>query len=182
MTTRGNERLAWIDSLRGLAALLVVYSHCPLFGREGQMILDVSGQLGVDVFFIISGYVVPSSISANHAHPLRVFAIRRFWRLYPLYWLSIPFGLLVLPSVPSTAAIVANVTMAQRYLGASDIISVYWTLSIELLFYGLTAAAWGLGWLSRPDAITRALLILMGLVVAGAMAARGEIFRFRRVR
>lgn len=104
------------------------------------------GWLGVPLFFIISGFVILNS--ALHRSPGQ-FAIARFIRLYPMYWVCLAITLavvlvasqiagerLVLPTygLPTT---LVNFTMLQEPMGFRSIDGVYWTLFKELQFYVL---------------------------------------------
>lgn len=147
--------------------MMVVYAHLPLFGP-----IDTFGQLGVDIFFIISGFVVPYSISLHNEKPIRSFIIRRFLRLYPLYWLSVFFAALVAADAVPLGKLLANLTMPQYYIGIPGLLGVYWTLAFELLFYALTVAAWLCGW-RVGEASTRVMLVLgMAAVLACAAGSR----------
>src|SRR6218665_2704395 len=97
------QRFAHIDSLRALAALLVLWMHSSgnlwMFSAPSMQhkLFDIAylldfGRLGVVLFFAISGFVIPSSLSGNKADKCWRFVIKRLFRLYPLYWLSIPIG------------------------------------------------------------------------------------------
>ena len=98
-----SARLAYIDSARAIAASLVVWAHsAEVFAKLGPEIsnrwmdevagrLDV-GRMGVVVFFAISGFVIPSSLGPREAGATRRFLVRRVFRLFPAYWLSIPLG------------------------------------------------------------------------------------------
>ena len=93
-------RLDHIHGLRGLAAVAVVIEHAALIARasgaslfSGVLHAIDLGRFGVVLFFLISGLVIPFSFSGET--PLRTFAIRRAFRLYPVYWLSIPVLALV---------------------------------------------------------------------------------------
>jgi peptidoglycan/LPS O-acetylase OafA/YrhL len=98
------------------------------------------GRFGVIIFFLISGFLIPSSI-VNQSRPLIGFAIGRFARLYPLYWLSIALALVTLAAlgktVPGHAQVAANMTMFQTLFGYENILDPYWTLLIEQFFYFL---------------------------------------------
>jgi peptidoglycan/LPS O-acetylase OafA/YrhL len=89
-TGTGN-RLAWLDVLRGLAALAVVFNHFGYFvptqlkGPVNQWIDP--GAYGVFVFFLISGYIVPASLERKGS--VRTFWVSRIFRLYPLYLLAV---------------------------------------------------------------------------------------------
>jgi len=145
------KRIRSIDSMRGIAALIVVYAHIlPVMAvGDGNPLADLleflrhqifqRGQLGVALFFIISGYVVPFSLIGAKDRGIGKFIISRIMRLYPAYWLSLLAGIWLITTDAYTAMILANMTMAQRFLGFEDVLGVYWTLSVELVFYVLVA-------------------------------------------
>lgn len=159
-----SRRLDHIDGLRGIAALAVVVHHNDLIPG-----IDL-GRYGVLVFFIISGYVVPFSLSAAHSRPLAAFALSRLFRLYPAYWLSMALALALGQTVPLSHLLV-NLTMAQRFLAVPDLLGVYWTLAVELLFYFGCAALFLAGILDRRNALVN-LAVLLTLATAGAAAIR----------
>jgi peptidoglycan/LPS O-acetylase OafA/YrhL len=123
------KRNKTLDGLRGVAAILVLIAH---FGSElsptflHTMVYELNiGQIGVIVFFLVSGMIIPTSI----AHGPRTFWIRRVFRLYPLYWLNLALR-------GGTAfALLINATMLQELVGVGSIIDIAWTLTIEMLFY-----------------------------------------------
>src|SRR5215469_6079063 len=91
MSPRQPDRLAWLDALRGVAALCVVADHgSGLVLWPGQAFasrwLDL-GQYGVFVFFLVSGYIIPASLERKGS--VRGFWISRTFRLYPLYLFAI---------------------------------------------------------------------------------------------
>ena len=144
-------RLAWIDSLRAIAALLVLWVHVSqLYTHVGpgtdasRWIFEITqpfdvGRIGVVAFFAISGFVVPFSMKLAHPHPVREFLVTRFFRLYPAFWLSIPLGLYanqwIWGRAFSAGEIFANFTMVPEFFGARPAIGLYWTLAVELVFY-----------------------------------------------
>jgi peptidoglycan/LPS O-acetylase OafA/YrhL len=89
--TGTGSRLAWLDVLRGLAALAVVFNHFGYFlpptvkNTVYQWINP--GDYGVFVFFLISGYIVPASLERKGS--VRTFWVSRLFRLYPLYLLAV---------------------------------------------------------------------------------------------
>jgi hypothetical protein len=95
-------RFAHPDSLRAVAALLVVWTHsAEIFAvlAGGSWWWNVArdydfGRIGVVAFFGVSGFLVPKSIHPERRGAARTFLIRRGLRLYPAFWLSIPFGVL----------------------------------------------------------------------------------------
>lgn len=176
------SRIESLDALRALAALSVFYSHSWPRGITSGMPdalfeavrlwIFANGQTGVLLFFIISGFVVPWSLITYPNGHLRRFLVSRIFRLYPSYWLSL---LLVVAlgagSVPLTTLII-NVTMLQRFVGQPDVIGVYWTLSVELMFYGLIAALFVLGLTRRACYIGWIVAASAALVLAGATVRR----------
>src|SRR6201987_3046645 len=85
------SRLAWLDVLRGLAALAVVFDHTSYYALQHVRSLVYQwfdpGNYGVFVFFIISGYIVPASLERKGSG--RTFWVSRLFRLYPLYLLAV---------------------------------------------------------------------------------------------
>lgn len=149
MTTL-KDRLDYLDSIRGVAALLVFVDHALKHTPWAISTIDM-GRVGVIVFFLVSGLVIPWSLERRYKNAVTVFMLKRFFRLFPVYWLSICVGVLTAFSVTSVAwenyglivdsnmQILANFSMIQRVFGFSNIIGAYWTLFIELVFYALCA-------------------------------------------
>jgi peptidoglycan/LPS O-acetylase OafA/YrhL len=153
------NRLAVLDGLRFLAALSVVLFHFVgqtpgsmqfVWGRPYNQVFSerahsafAFGRLGVDLFFLISGFVI--CMSAWGRSP-REFFISRISRLYPMYWIAIVLTTVVLFLAdspfgrPDPQTVIANLTMLQTPLGVDNLDSVYWTLWPELCFYLLFAA------------------------------------------
>ncbi|MFI6317175.1 acyltransferase family protein [Nonomuraea sp. NPDC050556] len=173
-TTR---RLAWLDALRGIAALVVVYEHAlkPLLpeARQAGGPWFAPGWYGVLVFFLVSGYIVPASLERKGS--VRDFWISRVFRLYPL-WAVCVAGALLLAVVGldelhiwntqrPVAAIVGHLTMLQDLLNVPNVVNVLWTLSYEMSFYLLLTAMFVLGWHRRS------LHAALGFAVVGVAGA-----------
>ena len=84
-------RIAFLEAVRGVAASAVLVQHLvagefPAYRDWTRHHLDL-GRVGVVAFFLVSGYVIPLSLSGQ---TLRTFAVRRFFRLYPVYWVALP--------------------------------------------------------------------------------------------
>ena len=149
----GAGRLRYVDALRGLAALLVVWLHASngfrSLSSQGHWLdtiassIDV-GRIGVVVFFLISGFVIPFSIQRTSAAPIGTFVIRRILRIYPAYWLSVPLAAYAFywsaGAGFSAGELLANLTLMQGVFGARHAEGIYWTLVVELAFYGLCIA------------------------------------------
>jgi len=137
----GKTRLDWIEWVRGIAAVLVVLAHflagvSPTFAEFTTGILDI-GRVGVVAFFLVSGFVVPLSYRNQRTS---VFIVRRISRLYPVYLIVLAVTVaFFFPRADWSSAIwwgefLLNMTMLQQLFGAT-IITVAWTLAIELIFY-----------------------------------------------
>ncbi|MGW8381039.1 acyltransferase [Streptomyces sp. ODS28] len=152
----GAGRLRALDGLRLVAALLVACYHYG--GRNGEITeawgsspthqfpylsqVFAYGCLGVQFFFLISGFVICMS---GWGRPLRHFAASRFARLMPAYWAAVVLVTLVfaVPGVVYEAVapsdMLVNLTMLQEPLGVDRVLGVCWTLWAELRFYVLFA-------------------------------------------
>jgi peptidoglycan/LPS O-acetylase OafA/YrhL len=170
-------RLAWLDLLRGIAALVVTLHHATYYFtprlRAGMVDWFDPGLFGVLVFFLVSGYIVPASLE-RHRH-VRGFWIGRLTRIYPLLAVAcavtlLPFLLGVrglragLESYEPMTAVLAHLTMLQDVLGVPNVINVLWTLSYEMLFYLLVVALFVTG------VHRRSAPVAVGLVTAAVLA------------
>jgi peptidoglycan/LPS O-acetylase OafA/YrhL len=140
MTT---NRISEIDALRGIACLMVVYNHFGNYPEIGS-IASCIGCIGVDLFFIISGFVISLTIQNNSNW--KYFLINRFSRLFPVYWICLILSVLTYvifytyinepaPTDYLFKTFLVNLSMVQFYTGFPNIDGSYWTLIIELLFY-----------------------------------------------
>jgi peptidoglycan/LPS O-acetylase OafA/YrhL len=150
------RRFLFIDGLRGVAAMMVVIVHIRgalaiQYGAWLPAWLDhllALGRLGVDIFFVLSGYVIAFSIR-NGTYTfsyLGRFAAKRSVRLDPTYWCAIAaeiamiwLAAMLYPQFaqpqPSPSTVVAHLFYAQDLLGLGNINPVFWTLCIEVQFY-----------------------------------------------
>jgi peptidoglycan/LPS O-acetylase OafA/YrhL len=169
------RRLAWLDALRGIAALCVVYAHFGTRVLPGvhTAVYDVfdPGLYGVLVFFLVSGYIVPASLERKGS--VRSFWLSRLFRLFPLFVFAIAAVLVLhglgFASVRDanqnvTASVFSHLFMLNDLLGETNIIVVLWTLSYEMVFYVLLTALFtaGLhkrsGWYATTFAVGALLL------------------------
>lgn len=156
-------RIAGLDLLRLFAALAVVLFH---FGYANPLatprLSEIAfpelagfakyGFLGVDLFFLISGFVIAATAQGRSAV---TFAIARAGRLYPAFAvcmtltaLVIAFAGMPLHQVNFTQWL-ANLTMWAPKLGFKHMDGVYWTIVLELVFYGWVALLIALGLYQR---------------------------------
>ena len=158
--TRVNE----IDLLRFVAALSVVFFHYAFRGYAGDAktvmpypMLATAGKygyLGVDLFFMISGFVILMTASNGS---FKDFAVSRAARLYPAFWAccTVTFGaILAIGGVRYHATFsqyLVNMTMLSEFFHVPYIDGVYWSLTVELRFYALVALALLLGQVHRAQ-------------------------------
>lgn len=89
MQNLSNSKLDFIESLRGLLALLVILYHAPFDSFITGNFLR-NGWIAVDIFFVISGYVISLNfVNLNTLQSVRKFITRRFFRLYPLHFIML---------------------------------------------------------------------------------------------
>jgi peptidoglycan/LPS O-acetylase OafA/YrhL len=168
-------RLAWLDALRGLGALAVVAEHLLTWAIPWLRPYWFNlGLFGVLVFFLVSGYIIPTSLERRG--DVRAFWIGRFFRLYPLYlaviavMLAFAWWLPVREQVPREAASVAShATMLLDAVGVGGIADTMWTLSYEMVFYLLVTALFVTG--VRKGRGLAAVLFALAAIAAGVLLA-----------
>jgi exopolysaccharide production protein ExoZ len=164
------QELRSIQYLRGVAAVGVLCFHAAL--RSGHQF--GVGAAGVDIFFVISGFIMEVVTARRPVTPAR-FMVHRLERIVPLYWiatLAVVGAAVLVPSLfpalkPDLSRIVLSLVFAPHrdVAGlAAPIITAGWTLNYEMFFYVIFA-----GTLLAPP-WARALLLsalLALLVIAG---------------
>lgn len=178
-------RLPELDALRGIAALAVVLYHYlfryhDLYGHDFVPAAGLAYLArGVDLFFVISGFVIFMSLSRTR-RPLD-FAVSRLTRLMPAYLAAVPltFSVVRLAGLPGRETdwgeALINLTMLQGHLGVRPVDGVYWTLSVELSFYLLIFLAWtggalrsfplaGAVWLGATQAVVLAAKLKLATI------------------
>jgi peptidoglycan/LPS O-acetylase OafA/YrhL len=145
------SRLAWLDALRGIAALCVVFDHMSTLvlqpARDVLYQWFNGGQYGVFVFFLVSGYIIPASLERKGS--VRGFWVSRAFRLYPLYLLAVVASVAAwrlgygpihgAASHPETW-VGSQLLMMSNMLTGPNVPNVVWTLSYEMVFYLLLTA------------------------------------------
>ncbi len=145
---KDKNRLIILDITRFIAAFSVLIYHyktkyvatLPANSPVADNVYAITkfGYLGVDLFFLISGFVIFSSALNRSASQ---FLISRATRIYPTFWICLTFTTLIIiffgkgePTV-NLGDYVANLTLFHNYLGIKAVDSVYWTLVTEIKFY-----------------------------------------------
>jgi peptidoglycan/LPS O-acetylase OafA/YrhL len=142
-------RFPELDLLRFLAACGVMLFHYTYLGPQhhswpgsfpilGQIFKY--GYLGVDIFFMLSGFVILLTAYEKDAF---AFTIARMLRLYPAYWICVTLTALAIVITGANHHSItvfqylANLSMVHGFWGVEDVSGVYWTLAVELKFYFL---------------------------------------------
>ena len=168
-------RVPALQILRGLAAVMVLIGHT-LAEAEHYFALDLPGDVvpwtrGVDIFFVISGFVITLSAARFLGQPMP-FLQRRLRRVVPLYFVfttMMVIVLLVLPDgVKDTKADVMHIFSSYSFVPyermdgrIAPVLSLGWTLNYEVFFYVLAALCLVL---PRPFLALNALLLALGIL------------------
>lgn len=145
------KKLNLIQVFRGLASLLVVLAHGSLIFHQNlnrDFLLDIFGfgGSGVDFFFILSGFIIFYVHSKDIGKPIKLkgFLLKRFIRIYPIYWVVLTGKLLASITASNSDKLPDGwlevmkayflfpqdrVILSEKFLGVS------WTLSYEIFFY-----------------------------------------------
>lgn len=170
------SRFLEIDVLRAIACVMVLVGHTAeeisklAFSHSSAKVAhDFIWQTGIGnsavvIFFAISGFGICSSMRGPRYSGSMDFIIRRFFRLYPVFWLSMLIAILFywLPQgLPfDWRKIIANATMLPQLFGEGGLIVVYWTLETELAFYFLCLFLFLIRVHNHPLALTTTILLL----------------------
>lgn len=149
-TTSQHDRVTEIDFLRFGAAIAVAFFHYAFRGyvADGMSILPYPelapvakyGYLGVELFFMISGFVILMTAATG---TLRRFFVSRIARLYPAFWVCCTLTFLTILAIgqerysASLYQYLVNLTMFSNIARVPPIDGVYWSLFVELRFYAL---------------------------------------------
>ena len=140
------------------------------------------GFVGVDIFFVLSGFVIAYSVREARIGPRFVgrFALRRSIRLDPPYWITIALAIALTAAygwitgaaveLPSPKLVLAHMAYLQNVLGYPNIVSVFWTLAYEVQFYLvlvilLGVAQWGAR--AAPAVVRRMVPVVLFVPLAG---------------
>lgn len=144
MSVSKNIHFSLLDGARFFAAFWVMNFHYFFWvGPYGTFQWYRYGNLGVQLFFIISGFVIVQSLQGK---TLKAFATSRFIRLFPLFWVLCTITYVLTLVIPHDTArlvfteYVRSMTMLgdvfNGVIGTARLIDPsYWTLTIELIFY-----------------------------------------------
>lgn len=174
-TNSSKPMLHNIQFLRGLAALIVVAVHLKYPWCAGK----VTGHFGVDIFFVISGFIMSHICTYSPSH----FLLRRVIRVVPFYWAAtigvFVIALLAPDFLRSTKFNLGNLAKSLLFIPyqkenglVQPMFSLGWTLNYEMYFYLLTAFGlkiWAKG--ATVVAVTAMALIQVCIKVSGCQSA-----------
>jgi peptidoglycan/LPS O-acetylase OafA/YrhL len=179
-----------VRSLVGVPASFVVaqpgYTRHVLSPGPGGFLY---GAFGVGVFFLISGLVIPISLRSLST---KAFLIRRFFRIYPVYWCCLPINVAMyvasslywstpLPDRVSWTYVAKNLPLLHSASGIPSLDFVCWSLAVEVKFYVVFACIHGLGKRAhRVLALCLAFLLAsgVGVYVVTQAGASGSVAAF----
>jgi peptidoglycan/LPS O-acetylase OafA/YrhL len=157
--TRGKSAgfIQGFDGLRAVAALLVVVVHVSLTSgytnRSAVGDYTARGEIGVSVFFLISGFLlyrpfVASALSGRPGPGIRSYLVRRVLRIVPLYWIALLFTLVLgeWHNIGGFSGLLGHAFFLQIYSNHWILhgINQAWSLCIEVTFY-LALPLWAAG-------------------------------------
>ncbi len=147
MIPPASRHIPGLDGLRGLAALLVVLRHLYHLGGYDQLALPefvarfmANGWVGVDLFFVLSGYLITRSLFARRGVVWKTYLAKRLLRIVPAYYtvlLLAVAGLFPFYTVPAPDVVVStgyHLLFLQDYLPANLVVA-FWSLGVEEKFY-----------------------------------------------
>ncbi|HNJ26880.1 MAG TPA: acyltransferase [Chitinophagaceae bacterium] len=144
------NHLKGLDTLRAIAAIIVVWGHIELFKKESgiQNLIDdgfylPSGHISVILFFVISGFLITYLLTLEKKRTgtikLKNFYLRRILRIWPLYYLVLVISFLLFKAVYSSETIFLSLTIFPNVAHALDAgwptSPQIWSIGVEEQFY-----------------------------------------------
>jgi peptidoglycan/LPS O-acetylase OafA/YrhL len=186
------ERLQRIQYLRGIAALLVLLSHVDGVTKsfvDHDLVVTIgsafNGTFGVDIFFVISGFIMVYTCRNSFGDPGAVgsFLWRRLTRIAPIYWVmtTVEAGILFLSRLDDPGH---QITLKQLVLSFlfipydwhddkfRPLLGPGWSLNYEMFFYVVFAATL---FLTMRRALVALAAIFVGLALIGLLSPPGAV-------
>lgn len=173
-----------LDGLRGLAILLVVLYH-----NFGFINYSIFGWIGVDLFFVLSGYLITRILlsSLNSPHYARNFFLKRILRIFPLYYLCLIIFIILLPAIGLYKNelqydvdnqwwfwfYLQNWLLSFNFPTTGNYLNHFWSLAVEEQFY----LVWPfiILWLRSPKKL---LVFVLGVLLL-LLIARSIVWMYR---
>lgn len=134
--------------MRGIAATIVILYHAARHAQAatGGLVFGsvfAVGHAGVDLFFVLSGFIILHVHGRDLGHPerLRRYGGRRLTRILPTYWVALAvtmaFPIIAGRGLPPMPDLLESLTLLP--VSGDPLLGIAWTLKHEMLFYGLFA-------------------------------------------
>ncbi len=178
------NHITTLDGLRAFAIILVLFRHGVIFFLYQQgmdhapddaylLRIFVNGWVGVDLFFVLSGFLISRSFFSGHRPPFKVYLYKRALRIIPAYYTVLAlcvvgfFPFYSMASEDIGFRVFYHALFLQDYL-RSDINVVFWSLGVEEKFYLLAPfIMMAVMRLYQTARIKMALFVFAALIVAG---------------
>ena len=135
-TSTGAEHFHALDSLRGIAALVVLGLHFPSTSAIVQNAFVRNGWLFVDFFFVLSGFVIAASygVRLRSGYPIGKFMFLRWGRLYPTLIAAVLITLAGQVAITAigygdAATLLTNLTSANSLIGLAEMVTLTWAIA-----------------------------------------------------
>ncbi|MBL8014275.1 MAG: acyltransferase [Candidatus Omnitrophica bacterium] len=185
-----------LDGLRAASIFLVLLHHIGMifqywpFAGGPAVLSSLSFQVmllgfaGVDMFFVISGFLIAGLLLEDLSGPLRIkrFYVRRAFKILPQYWTVVLVGtylsFFVYEQRSSVATYLNYLFFLQNYFGQVEILRHLWTIAVEEHFYLLLPLVYWVIWLvfKNSEARWRALFVIFLVLIAAGNALRWSDF------
>lgn len=182
-----------LDGLRFMAFMLVYVFHggieasmiSPFVGRTVAAALREKGWIGVDLFFILSGYLITTLLLREERKfgriDLKAFWIRRILRIWPLYYLTVAIGFLLIPWAEGSIGTPAYRTLLSDHLMPFlgfmgnwsmswvgpvpyDALSILWSVCVEEQFYLFVPLL--VAWIGRRYRVGLVVVLILSAIWA----------------
>ena len=159
-----------LGTYRFMLALLVLVSHALSLWPEAWAISQLSlGNVGVFLFFVLSGFVITEALEEFYKNRVSSFLINRFFKIYPPYWVALAMAISVdaltanvNQSLRTAGGLGGNILLFGQYLGITNysVISLTWAVVVEIQFYLAMAACFAICAKRKKELILLAFSLL----------------------
>lgn len=157
-----------LDGLRGIAAYVVFLSHYTLIsGFANGLFGNGGGQISVMIFFVISGFLMGHLYGAGEVSCSLVFTYvrRRIARVLPLYYFMVMAAFIIGILLPNlNIGYPVNINNIDDHLFLIRGIGAFWTIPVEVQFYGIFVVMWVL--FSRARHLESVLIVVLLILIA----------------
>lgn len=179
-----NGDIVSVQYIRAMAALIVLVTHAfqwPL--EEISFFLMKSGRFGVDIFFVVSGFIITLIAGSGAFDPLK-FLVRRARRIVPAYWVAtflVTALALLLPqyfhsTVPTMEGLIKSLVFIPSADPKAPLLLLGWTLNYEAFFYVVFACTFFLK--SELRTVAQVLTLSTLVIVGQLLPEQGYLTRF----